>query len=67
MTTTERVACAGCGDTDPTCPPDCCCEYTNLVSGRSHYCGQDSCYCRGLRRFMRRSVLDTFIPPGEQQ
>lgn len=58
--------CPGCGH--PFSPAGDClnCEYTNLVSGRSHYCGENSCYCRNLRKFMRIEVLKTFIPKGDQ-
>lgn len=32
-------------------PRDCDhCEYFNLLSGRTHYCGSDACYCRALRQ-----------------
>lgn len=51
--------CPGCGNPDPGSDCDRC-EYTNLVSGRSHYCGSDTCHCRELRRFMRRDVLGWF-------
>lgn len=57
--------CPGCGH--PFTPTGEClsCEYTNLISGRTHYCGEPSCYCRGLRRFMRIEVLNTFISKEE--
>ena len=57
-----RPACPGCGSTNPSLPVGDCCEYENLKSGRSHYCGKQGCYCLNLRKFMRRSVLESFIP-----
>lgn len=55
----DRTECRGCGS--PDLGVDCDrCEYPNLVSGRSHYCGSDTCHCRELRRFMRHDVLDGF-------
>lgn len=44
-------ACPGCGaqmeqlTQTQVCPR---CEYDNLASGRYHYCGERSCYCRNL-------------------
>jgi hypothetical protein len=52
--------CPGCGEL-LTDPKDCDhCEYFNLASGRNHYCGRDECYCRELRRTMKREVLGQF-------
>lgn len=54
--------CPGCGNPRPVGLMDCDdCEYYNLLIGRSHYCGQASCYCRNLRGTMRRDVLNSFI------
>ncbi len=52
--------CPGCGHVSEWWPDCEHCEYHNLLTGRSHYCGADSCYCRNLRSFMKRSVLDVF-------
>ncbi len=58
--------CPGCGH-PATSSGECLnCEYANLVSGRTHYCGDDSCHCRNLRRFMWIDVLRTFIPKSER-
>ncbi len=43
-----------------------CCEYQNLKSGRSHYCGKPNCYCRNLRSFMSAWVLESFIKAGSE-
>jgi hypothetical protein len=61
MTATTDDTCPGCGR--PLEPIGDClnCEYFNLRTGRTHYCGKDSCYCRGLRGTLRREVLDTFV------
>lgn len=56
------TACPGCGHQQPAGLSDCDhCEYHNLLSGRTHYCGEDACYCRNLRGTMRRDVLNSFI------
>jgi uncharacterized heparinase superfamily protein len=61
---TSDEGCPGCGRplsvyvSGPECDH---CEYFNLVSGRTHYCGKDSCYCRALRNSIRADVLATFV------
>mgnify|MGYP001578002077 CR=1 FL=1 len=61
MSELTPTACPGCGKPKST-PGDYCefCEFSNLASGWYHYCGKDSCYCRELRRFHKRSVLNVF-------
>ncbi len=53
--------CPGCGRLAEWAPDACeHCEYPDLAAGRYHYCGQDWCHCRNLRRTMRREVLEAF-------
>lgn len=71
----ERPNCPGCSNTlwhDGECLN---CEYFNLLCGRTHYCGDPSCHCRGLLEFMHAEVLERFrvakpewvIPPFVRQ
>ena len=53
--------CPGCGHLFTPAGECVNCEYTNLMSGRTHYCGGESCHCRNLRLFMRIDVLNSFI------
>ena len=52
----DLIRCPGCG-ANADLHGDCC-EYTNLASGRTHYCGDDGCYCRGLRKLVHSDVLE---------
>lgn len=57
----RATLCPGC-DWPLSGPNDCPnCEYFNLLSGRYHYCGRPTCYCRELRRTVKHEVLERFI------
>lgn len=67
--TSPPATCLGCGHPLPPGYGDDCprCEYFNLVSGRYHYCGADTCYCRALRRTIRPEVLAVFADQFRQR
>jgi hypothetical protein len=63
----EYDACPGCRQPLNWWPGHCWnCHYFDLLTGRAHYCGRADCYCRGLRRELPVSLLNTFIPTGDE-